>query len=299
MTEQQRLLRLLKFISLLASAYRRTVEEYASKLDVNRATIYRYLKTIEAAGFPIHRDDQKRPFLDRTLLKRELPDLVFSAEETRMLNDLVRGCTSPLQADLLSKIYMHSEQAELIELIDSMADVQQAVKYRALNEAMDEKKQVVLKQYVSVNSGKVHDRRVEPICFRDNHTTLEAYDTEKKGIRYFELDRIAEVKPSNKRFQHREQHHSQDTDPFQIANLPMLEVELELSLAAAQQLKERYPATKAYLTESGDRFLFCAPVNEQFKLLDAFLMSCCREVRIIKPKALTNHLKQLWQQRTF
>ena len=296
MTEQQRLLRLIKLMELLASTRRRSVSEYATLLVVDRSTVYRYLETIEAVGYPIHRDDQKRPFLDRSALRREHPSLSFTAEESSLLSGLVRAYDSPLQSDLLNKIYVYSAQSEVL---NGLIDARRAVKYRTLCEAIEQKKQVVLKQYVSVNSGQAHDRRVEPIHFRDDNTTLEAYDIEKKGIRYFQLERIEEVKLSNKRFKYTKEHQPQDTDPFQIANLPMVEVELELSLAAAQQMKERYPATKAHLKKRGNHFLFCAPVNKQFKLLDAFLMGCCREVHILHPKSLTKHLEQQWQQRTF
>ena len=66
----------------------------------------------------------------------------------------------------------------------------------SLKEAMDEEKQVVLRQYVSVNSQEVRDRRVEPLRFLHRDVILEAYDVEKRAMRHFRLERIGEVKRS-------------------------------------------------------------------------------------------------------
>ena len=61
---------------------------------------------------------------------------------------------------------------------------------------------------------------------------------------------------------------------------------------AAQQMKELYPATGAYLHDSHVRFVtFRADVNAQFKLLDRLLLSLCDEVTVETPTALKNHLE--------
>ena len=296
MNEQQRLLRLLKLISLLSSPLRRSTRQYADLLEVNKTTVYRYFQTIEEAGYTIHVDDEKRHYLDRTAVRRQHPDLYFNEEEAQVLGDLVRSYDSPLQQDLLNKIYTHSN---LPEIANSLADAQQSVRYRTLKDAMDEERQVILQQYVSVNSQEVRDRRVEPVGFLHRDMILEAYDVEKRAMRHFRLERIGEVKRSTTAFQHRSQHQNRATDPFRVADLEPVAVHLQMSATAAQQMKELYPATGAYLKETHKAVVFQADVNSQFKLLDRLLLSLCDEVTIVQPSSLKSHLENLWSQRTF
>ena len=295
MNEQQRLLRLLKLISLLSSPLRRSAKQYADLLEVNKTTVYRYFQTIEEAGYTIHIDNEKRHYLDRAAVRRQHPDLYFNEEEAQVLSDLVRSYDTPLQQDLLNKIYTHSN---LPEIANSLADAQQSVRYRTLKEAMDEEKQVVLRQYVSVNSQEVRDRRVEPVGFLHRDTILEAYDVEKRAMRHFRLERIGEVKRSTTGFQYRHQHQTRTTDPFRVADLEPVDVALRMTPTAAQQMKELYPITEAYCQETSEVVIFRAEVNSQFKLLDRLLLSLCDEVTIISPPSLKAHLEQLWSQRT-
>ncbi len=295
MNEQQRLLRLLKLISLLSSPLRRTARQYADLLEVNKTTVYRYFQTIEEAGYTIRIDGEKQHYLDRTSLRQGHPSLYFSEDEAQVLRDLVSGYESPLQQDLLNKIYTHSN---LPEIANSLADAQRSVRYRTLKEAIDDEKQVVLRQYVSVNSQEVRDRRVEPVRFLHRDLILEAYDVEKRAMRHFRLERIGEVKRSTTAYQHRSQHETHATDPFRVADLEPVEVRLRMTRTAAQQMKEFYPATEAYCQEGDDVVMFQAEVNSQFKLLDRLLLSLCDEVVIEEPTALRTHLKQLWAQRT-
>lgn len=295
MNEQQRLLRLLKLISLLSSPLRRTARQFADLLEVNKTTVYRYFQTIEEAGYTIHVDDEKHHYLDRSAVRRQHPELYFDEEEARVLGDLVRGYDTPLQQDLLNKIYTHSN---LPEIANSLVDAQQSVRYRTLKEAMDEEKQVVLRQYVSVNSQEVRDRRVEPLRFLHRDVILEAYDVEKRAMRHFRLERIGEVKRSTTPFQHRGEHEPRTTDPFRVADLDPVEVVLRMTPTAAQQMKELFPATGAYLQDSHDAVIFRAEVNSQFKLLNRLLLSLCDEVTVVAPPALKDHLEHLWHQRT-
>ncbi len=295
MNEQQRLLRLLKLISLLSSPLRRTARQYADLLEVNKTTVYRYFQTIEEAGYTIRIDDEKQHYLDRTSLRQGHTSLYFSEDEAQVLRDLVSSYETPLQQDLLNKIYTHSN---LPEIANSLADAQRSVRYRTLKEAIDDEKQVVLRQYVSVNSQQVRDRRVEPVRFLHRDLILEAYDVEKRAMRHFRLERIGEVKRSTTGYQHRREHETHTTDPFRVADLEPVAVRLRMTRTAAQQMKEFYPATEAYFREADDAVVFQADVNAQFKLLDRLLLSLCNEVVIEEPTALKDHIKELWTQRT-
>ncbi len=295
MNEQQRLLRLLKLIALLSSPLRRTARQYADLLEVNKTTIYRYFRTIEEAGYTLLLDNENQYYLDRSAVRSQHSELHFTEEEAQILGDLVRSYDSPFQQDLLNKIYTHST---LNELADSLADAQQSVRYRTLKEAIREERQVILRQYVSMNSQQISDRRVEPIGFLHRDTLVEAYDVEKKAMRHFRLERIAEVKRSQTYFQYRGEHRRSQTDPFRVADLQPVEVILKLTPTAAQQMKELYPATEPYLQQQDDAIVFSAPVNREYKLIDRLLLSLCDEVQVVSPPQLRTHLQTFWERNT-
>jgi predicted DNA-binding transcriptional regulator YafY len=156
----------------------------------------------------------------------------------------------------------------------------------------------VLQQYISLSSNDRRNRKVEPIRFIHQDTALEAFDVEKKAIRHFHLDRMTDVKCLQTPFRFKKMHYAQHTDPFKIGDVEMIEVELELELNAAQQLREAYPDTQAYLTPNEKGELYKGPVNAKFLQLDRFLLSMCREVKIMKPESLKEHLNELWNQKT-
>lgn len=294
MSEPRSLLRILNFISLLAGPYKRTAKEYAKHFNVDKSTISRYKRTLEEVGFVVHQDQELYLYLDRDALRMQ-PHVSFTEEEAHLLSDLVRSYPSPLQQDLLNKIYICSP---LPELAESTSRAQLSRCYRLIKEAIKEEKQMVLLQYVSVNSNNQRNRKVEPLRFIHQDTAVEAFDVKKKAIRHFHLDRMADVKLLQTPFRFKKHHFAKHTDPFRIADVEMVDIALELTLAAAQQMKEAYPDTKPYLTTNGNRELYNGPVNARFLQLDRFLLSMCREVNIIEPQSLKDHLEQLWHQKT-
>lgn len=294
MSEPRSLLRILKLISLLASPYKRTAKEYAEHFEVDKSTISRYKRVLEDVGFVIHQNQDLQLYLDREALRSQ-PHITFNEDEASLLSDLVRSYPGPLQQDLLTKIYISSPLPELAERTNQ---AKLARCYRLIKEAISEEKQVVLVEYVSVNSNNRANRKVEPLRFIQQDTSLEAFDVEKKAIRHFHLDRMTDVRCLQTPFRFKKMHYAQHTDPFKIGDVEMIEVELELALNAAQQLKEAYPDTQAYLTPNGKGVLYKGPVNAKFLQLDRFLLSMCCEVQIMKPESLKEHLNTLWHKKT-
>ncbi|WPP51836.1 helix-turn-helix transcriptional regulator [Catalinimonas niigatensis] len=294
MSEPRSLLRILNFISLLAGAYKRTAKEYADHFEVDKSTISRYKRTLEEVGFVVHQNQDLQLYLDQEALRKQ-PHVSFTEGEAHLLSDLVRSYPSPLQQDLLNKIYICSP---LPELAESTSRAQLSRCYRLIKEAISADRQLMLVQYVSVSGNDQRNRKVEPLRFIHQDTALEAYDVEKKAIRHFHLDRMTDVKCLNSPFRFKKYHYAQHTDPFRIADVEMVEVELELELSAAQQMKEAFPDTKAYLTAYGNKELYKGPVNARFLQLDRFLLSMCLEVKIMKPQSLKEHLENLWNQKT-
>lgn len=294
MIEQRKLLRLLKLIGLLGSARRRTVAELADVLEASPPTVYRYLELLQEVGFDIRTNELHQHFLaSQNPPKNTL--LQLSLEEAQLLQSLVRGAHTPMQQSLQNKIYTGSELAECAYNIEK---ARVGLCYRQLQQAMAERKQVVLVHYFSENSNEVRNRKAEPIRLLDEDLILEAFDTEKKQIRHFKLERMEEVKLLDTPFRFKHKHQHASTDPFGVSDHQNVKVKLKLSQIGRRRLLEEFPACAAFLKANGKGSYFEAEVNAGFKLLDRFLLSYCDEVKVLEPETLKKHLEMKWKKKT-
>ncbi|MFP4097133.1 MAG: helix-turn-helix transcriptional regulator [Cyclobacteriaceae bacterium] len=295
MSDSTTITRLLKFISLLSSTYKRTAQEYAALLKVNKSTISRYKNTLEEVGYVIHKNENHQLFIDKANPQLDA-QLRFNEEETQLIAGLLRASGSPKQQDLLQKVYFNSP---LPALADSAESALLAKKYRLLREAIRKEQQVLLLSYASMNGSEKRDRKVEPIRFRRKDKVLEAFEVESRQTKHFHLERLADVRQLYTPFQHKDEHQNKPTDPFHIADVPQAEIILLISSRAAQRLKEEFEDSHAYLREESGQVYYQGPVNEQFINLDRWLMAWCDEVQILQPESLRQHLAALWEKRKF
>ena len=138
---QAKILRVFQLIGLL-KAGGRTVQQLAQQLDANARTIYRYFKLLEELGFIIDQDFHGKFFIHRE--DGENPEDRFSLEEVSMMRQLLQSGAAghPLQQALLRKLSFHSEARDLPEQFLKM---RVAKLFRTINEAIENKKQIVLK----------------------------------------------------------------------------------------------------------------------------------------------------------
>ena len=293
MTEQQKLLRVLKLINLLGSPRRRTAPELADNLSVSLATLHRYLHLLKEVGFDIHKDEYHHHYLSK---RHELTQSVlqFTLEEAQELHTLVRSTHSPLQQSLLNKIHAGSE------IVDSTYNLEKArigLCYRNLQQALVEKKQAILVQYFSENSNEIKDRKVEPIQLLHEKMLLEAFDISAKAIRHFKLERMEEVRVLDMHFKYAHKHQQVPTDPFGVADQQNIKIKLKLSQIGGRRLVEEYPACTSFMIPNAKGNYFEAEVNAGFKLLDRFLLSYCDEVQVLEPESLRHHLENKWKKK--
>src|SRR6187431_3100025 len=213
MIPQAKILRVFQLIGLLKSGGR-TVQQLAEQLDANQRTIYRYFKLLEEIGFIIDQDFHGRYFVHRE--EGESAEDQFSLEEVTMLRQLIQSGAAghPLQNALLRKLAFHSEARDLPE---QFLKLRVARMFRLLNDAIAEKKQVVLKSYHSANSQEITDRLVEPFQFGEGFQSVLALDTKDKQCKYFKLERIGEVVILDKGYKYEKLHEKSSTDIFGIS----------------------------------------------------------------------------------
>ncbi len=294
MTDQQKLLRLLKLITLLGSTRKRTAREYADKFEISLATIHRHLNLLRDAGFDIQKDEHHCHYLlkpgDSTRSA-----LHFTVEEAQELQIMVKSFSSPLQQSLLNKIYAGSELAENVY---SIVKARIAQNYKQLSHAITAQKQVVLRQYFSENSKETKDRKVEPIQLDNEKMLLIAYEIGAQKSKHFKLDRIEEVNLLNAAFKYTRKHgDGTPIDPFGIVDAQRVQVVLQLSELARHRLLERFQDCASFIRKDGKECYFEGEVNAGFKIMDRFLLSYCDEIIILQPSSLKDHLQNIWKKK--
>ena len=159
---------------------------FESEVDKSR-TIFRYLRILEDWGFELIRGDhysikKKANYREIQLSSSEAQALYFSAQE--IPNSELRSITQ----EKLLRIYHESRSKE--ELMDkrSLALIEWCEKN--INKAKI-KFQMILKNYTSINSGKIKNRLVVPVVFNQEAVEIYAYDLDDNGaLKVFKLDRM-------------------------------------------------------------------------------------------------------------
>lgn len=295
MIPQAKILRVFQLIGLLKGAGR-TVSQIANLQKTTVRTVYRYFKLLEEIGFIIEQDFNGRYFIHRDI--DESPDDRFTLEEVNYLQTIIQKNKDaiPLHENLLNKLALHSEAHNLPE---QFLKLRVARIFRALNEAMEAKHQVVLKDYHSANSQEVKDRIVEPFQFGNGYQSVQALDLKDKQCKFFKLERIGDIEVTDKPYRYTKLHEKTTTDVFGISGKKEVWVTMQLSLRAYVLLREEFPLTMRYIEREGSddarRYVFQGPVLN-FKGIGRFVMGLPDEIQIVTPPEFKIYIKEKYAQ---
>lgn len=268
------------------------MEQLSRQINASERTVYRYFRLLEELGFIIDQDFHGKYFIHRE--EGENPEDRFTLEEVSILRQLIQSGAEghPLRGSLLKKLALHSEAKDLPE---QFLKLRVARMFRALSEARENKKQVILKNYHSANSQEITDRLVEPFQFGEGFQSVLALDTKDKQCKYFKLERIGEVVILDKPFKFEKLHQGSNTDIFGITGRKESWVTLQLSLRAYVLLREEYPLSLPYLEkeedEEGRKYIFHGPVLN-YKGVGRFVMGLADEIKIIGPPDFKAYIRE-------
>lgn len=262
MHNQHRMLRVFRLITMLRQRPARTIRNIALSLDISERSAYRYLDLLKDLGLKVQTDKFRRVFIEQ---KSEVPDAaVFTPEEATLIRNLVLTAApkNKLRNGILQKLYANSE-----------LEVQSEILYRShlskmvedISRAIQEKRQIVLKKYMSANSNDIRDRTVEPVKFTSGFERLVAYEPESGQNKTFNLERITSVQVMKKSWRHEKEHKYTQPDVFGFhENGRQYPVDIELTLRQSLVLREEYPATATCIEpiKGTKKFRFRAMVND-------------------------------------
>lgn len=229
-------------MKLMTANVNYTVEDLAERLDTSYRSIYRYIDTFKSAGFVVHKLEggiyklgkESRYFKDISQLVH------FTDEEAHIFNQLLEGLddTNALKQNLrrkLTTVYNSTAMAA------SIVKGKNAQNVNRLQEAIENRRQVVLVDYASSHAGVTRNRIVEPFGFTTNYVQLWCYEPESSMNKLFKVARIGSVEVLETPWQCAERHERGFIDVFRMTGFEQQHVVVKLGMLARNLLIEEYP----------------------------------------------------------
>lgn len=197
---------LITLLNILDNRGQVTVSSLMNDLEVSERTIYRYLETLQIAGFPIHYDRQKNSYVFSENYSLRKPNL--SLEETLALalsKKLLKSFGETMEKSIntiekklsVKKADIPSHIVVGIEGIPPSVGIHLETIHRAITEY----KSVEI-HYKTLYSEEETSRRVDPyfLFYLEGFWHLRGYCHLREEMRTFALDRILSLKTLNEYF---------------------------------------------------------------------------------------------------
>jgi predicted DNA-binding transcriptional regulator YafY len=288
-TGQEKLSRLLKVISMLNTPHGRTIQSMANELESSPRTVYRYIDTLEASGFPIDKSCAgERWFIVNGNNQGNI--LNFNIDEANLIKDLIENGAHnhPLKDVILGKLYVNSDLKPLAEYI---IEARMSGIVSKLRRAVEKEYKVILRNYHSVSSNAIRDYLIEPYKITKNLQAVDAYDIRADKNKQFRTCRIGDVQVLEKKQTHQGSHSTSERDPFGFQGDNRIEVILKLNHSSVTVLKELYKGTYDNLTKINDEYIFHGTIH-YVEGVGRFILSQIDNVKIIKGAPLIDYISE-------
>ena len=278
-------------MKLMTGNVSQTIDSLAKELGITPRTVYRYIDTIREAGFVVNKLYGNVYAMGK--VARGLSDfkklIYFTDEEAYLTAKMIEGIdnNNALKRDLQRKLASVYDCTSIANYIDNPAN---AANIEALNDAIKQKKQVVLKGYASAHSDETRDRVVEPFFFTANMIDVWAYDVEKAEPRLFKVTRIHSVEETDTPWEFEDKHEVKKPDVFRMSGSPVEKVVLELNTRAKSLLVEEYPLAEKELKNEGGKWILTTTINS-LEGAGRFVIGLAADVKILEGDALKKYIQ--------
>ena len=274
-------------LKLLAAPNRMTKKQLGAFVGLkDRSSVTDHLNHIRAAGIVVEFDEHHRYYVLPRSGFKELNYLSPFSEADRAR---IKGALGQLP---------EAESLQLSNKLDSLLDFQalglealrrpEMEKIEFVEEAIREKRRVVLVNYRSRNSNDERDREVEVFGLEPEIGMIRAYDVEKLRTSHFLLNRMDRVKVLDAPWKFGGLHNHHPSDAFNIVDNHKVMVDLTLSVSAYNDLVERNPNARQYTRKGAEEntYQFQGRVNAKYIGLKQFLLANWRHVTVHSPDEL-------------
>ena len=187
---------------------------------------------------------------------------------------------------------MHDDMRQQILARKIFKDKDKTSNISDLQNAIDQKKVVILHNYSSSHSGDIEDRRVEAYDIRPDDGVIIAFDIDKQKPLVFSIGRIGYVEITDKSWSYTAQHRQIQLDVFRMSGSKKIAVSLELDLLAKNLLVEEYPAAKNFIKpHKGDNDVWYFDTEVQsIEGVGRFFIGLANHIRIVNSPELRQYV---------
>ncbi|NEV92613.1 HTH domain-containing protein [Psychroflexus sp. YR1-1] len=279
MSNQNKLYRLLRLIALLKQEPPKSINYIAEFLECSSRTVYRYLELLESVGFIIKVNRFKKYSIQDTQL---LSNSHLNKEEFDFLKKLLQtsGRFNKISKSILHKLSLNTDK-QLIN--NDIYDANHSITINQINEAIENNKQIVIKEYETINSQNNSYTLIEPIKLTENYRLLCAFEIGNQKNTFFNLKKIGNIIITEQEQKYKSLHECSTPDAFGVVKKSeSFEVNLQLNLKAKSLLVQEYPLTKPLLKNiDGNNFLFSTTVYS-LKPLKQFYNNLKNDIKILE-----------------
>ncbi|MBO5732812.1 MAG: HTH domain-containing protein [Alistipes sp.] len=283
--EQPKIERVLRLMKMMTGNTNYTVDEMAERLGISYRSVYRYIDTFKDAGFVVQRKDGGIYKLGKdSRYFKEISQLIhFTDEEAYIVNQLIEGLdnTNMLKQNLRKKL---TAVYNCTSLAESVVEGKNAVNVNRIIEAIDNRHQVILKNYASSHTGVIRDRLVEPFGFTTNYVQIWCYEPESGLNKLFNTSRVCGVEVLDSEWQYADSHHEGYIDIFRITGFEQKRVQLELGVMSHNLLIEEYPLSTRDIKPIDDRRWLLDTMVCNYVGIGRFVMGLLGDIRILTPE---------------
>lgn len=290
--DQPKLDRLLRLMKMLTGNRSYSVQQLADRFDTTQRTIYRYIDTFRDAGFVIKKQDKIYRIDKSSPYFNDISSLIhFTEEEAYILKSAIESIdeNNLMKQNLKKKLYTVYDYKILAETVVKGKD---SLNINRIIQAIEEKKQILLRNYSSANSHEVSDRLVEPFRFTTNYIQLWAFEPESGRNKLFKISRIADVEIQAENWKNEAVHAEGQMDIFRISSEQQIPVRLLLGLRAANLLKEEYPLAEKNMSPQADNHWLLETTVCGFEGIGRFIVGMLDEIEILEPEMLKDFILQ-------
>lgn len=289
--EQPKIERLLRLMKLMTGNVNYTVNDLAERIGTTYRSVYRYIDTFKDAGFVVQNlgggvyklGKESRHFKDISQLVH------FTDEEAHIVNQLIEALddTNMLKQNLRRKL---TSIYDCTSMAQSIVRGRNAQNVNALLEAMTQRRQVILRDYASSNTGVVRDRVVEPFGFTTNYVQVWCYEVDSGLNKIFKTSRIGSVDILDDIWQHAESHEQGYIDIFRMTGFEQHRVCIRLGMMAHNLLLEEYPLAERDIIQQGDSWLLDTKVCN-YRGVGRFVLGLMDDVEVLENEEFKEYLR--------
>lgn len=276
---------------MLTSNVDYTTNELSRILEITERSTFRYLRTFKDSGFVIEKRNGNIPKLMKMPIKKiKLSDLIhLSPEEAHILHTLLISLSGDSQViiNLERKLTALFDATSVTEIIGNKAAAENLMRIR---EAIDDRTQVILREYESGHTMTISDRLVEPYGFSTNYCDVYAFEVATGLNKTFKVSRIGYVQPLQREWEHEDMHEVIEPDCFRMNGKERIPITLKMTLKAKNLLVEEYPLASRDLTFE-DGFWWLRTTVKDLAGVGRFVIGLADQIEVVDSPALSEYIK--------